>query len=183
MKLLVSITGASGSIYGFRLIEELVNHDHEVHLIVSESAQEILTFETGKTVDELKKMVSKYYENNDLFAAPASGSFPFDAMIVVPCSLKTLAAIANGYGDALITRAATCRLKEEKPLILVPRETPLDLPALRNMVHLKEAGATLLPAMPGFYHKPQSLENIVDFIVGKIFDQLHIKHALFKRWE
>jgi len=177
------MTGASGSVYAVRLLEELRKAKHTVYLIVSESAKEILPFETGKTVEDLNFHVDKTYDNTDLFAGPASGSFPLDAMMVVPCSLKTLSAIANGYGDTLITRAATCRLKEEKSLILVPRETPLDLPALRNMVHAKEAGATILPAMPGFYHKPKKMDDVVDFIVGKILDQLDIKHSLYKRWK
>ena len=182
MNILVGISGASGSIYGLRVIQELKRHHHTVHLIVSESAAEIITFETKKTVDDIKKMVDHFYENTDLFAPPASGSFDLDAMIVVPCSLKTLSAIANGYGDSLLTRSATCRLKQEKPLLLVPRETPLDLPALRNMVQAKEAGATILPAMPGFYHQPKTIDDIVDFIVGKILDQLGIKHILYKKW-
>jgi len=183
MKYLVCITGASGSIYGVRCIEELKKTNHHVHCIVSENAKEIITFEIGKNIDDVKKMTDCVYENTDLFAAPASGSFDLDAMIVVPCSLKTLSAISNGYGDTLITRAATCRLKEGKPLILVLRETPLDLPALRNTVAAKEAGATILPAMPGFYHKPKTLDDLVNFVVGKILDQLNIKHTLYQRWK
>jgi len=183
MNILVCITGASGSIYGVRLIEELKKTNHTLHLILSDSGKEILTFETGKTVEDLKKKIDYYYENNDLFAAPASGSFQLDAMIILPCSMKTLSAIAHGYGDTLISRAATCRLKEEKPLILVPRETPIDLTGLRNMVQAREAGATILPAMPGFYHKPTTIDDMVKFIVGKIFDQLSMKHALYKPWK
>jgi 4-hydroxy-3-polyprenylbenzoate decarboxylase len=183
MDILVCITGASGSMYGVRLIAELKKTKHTVHCIISESGKEILTFETGITIEHLKKHVDVYYENSDLFAAPASGSFPLDAMVVVPCSMKTLSAIANGYGDTLISRAGTCRLKEEKPLILVPRETPVDLAGLRNMVHVREAGATILPAMPGFYHKPTTIDDMVNFIVGKILDHLNIKHSLFPKWK
>ena len=118
-----------------------------------------------------------------MFAGPASGSFKLDAMIVCPCSMKTLSAIANGYGDTLTSRAASCILKEGKNLILVPRETPLSLPFIQNIEKINLAGATILPAMPGFYYKPKEIDDIVDFIVGKILDQLNINHSLFERWK
>jgi len=183
MKLLLSIGGASGSIYGIRLLDELLTSGHELHLVVSEGAKKILEHETKHTYEYLKKKADFSYENNDLFAGPASGSFHLDGMIIAPCSMKTLSAIANGYSDTLTSRAASCCLKEGRKLILVVRETPLDLPGIKNMLSAKQAGATILPAMPGFYHKPKKIEELVDFIVGKVLDQLEIKHSLFKRWK
>jgi len=183
MKVLLSIGGASGSIYGIRLLEELIKSKVETHLIVSDGAKKILEHETKYKYNDLKKKSNFYYNNEDMFAGPASGSFQLDAMVVAPCSMKTLSAIANGYGDTLTSRAASCCLKEERKLILVIRETPLDLPGIKNMISAKQAGATILPAMPGFYHKPQKIDDLVDFIVGKVLDQLIIKHSLFKRWK
>ena len=183
MKILLAITGASGSIYGKRLLEELIKSGNQVHLIVSEEAKKIMKFETNYTFEKIKNKASFYYDNSDMFAAPSSGSFKLDAMIIVPCSMKTLSAISNGYCDTLISRAASCFLKEERKLILVIRETPLDLPAIKNILSVKQAGATILPAMPGFYHKPKKIDDLVNFIVGRILDQLKIDHRLFKRWK
>ncbi|HDQ16073.1 MAG TPA: UbiX family flavin prenyltransferase [Bacteroidetes bacterium] len=183
MKILLGIGGASGSIYGIRLLEELKKAGAEVHLVVSDGGKKIIEHETNYKFKDLKNKADFYYENNDLFAGPASGTFKLDAMVICPCSMKTLSAIANGYGDTLTSRAASCSLKEERKLILVVRETPLDLPGIKNMEKAKLAGATLLPAMPGFYNKPKKIEELVDFIVGKILDQLGIEHTLFKRWK
>ena len=182
MKVLLSIGGASGSIYGIRLLEELLNSKVEVHLIVSDGAKKILEHETKHKYFDLKKKSSFCYNDNNMFVGPASGSFQLDAMVVAPCSMKTLSAIANGYGDTLTSRAASCCLKEERKLILVIRETPLDLPGIKNVLSAKQAGATILPAMPGFYHKPKNIDDLVNFVVGKILDQLGIKHSLFRRW-
>jgi 4-hydroxy-3-polyprenylbenzoate decarboxylase len=182
MKYFVSIGGASGSIYGIRLLEELQSAGHEVHLVVSSGGKKIMEHETQYTYKDLKKFAQVTYDNDDLCAGPASGSFQLDGMIVVPCSMKTLSAIANGYGDTLTSRAASCCLKEGKKLVLVIRETPLDLPGIKNMLAVKESGASILPAMPAFYHKPKNIKDMVDFIVGKVLDQLGIKHLLFKRW-
>ncbi len=183
MKVLLSIGGASGSIYGIRLLEELKKTGIQTHLIVSDGAKKIIEHETNYKFSDLKKKADFYYQNNNMFSGPASGSFKLDAMIVCPCSMKTLSAIANGYGDTLTSRSAICTLKEERKLILVPRETPLDLASIENIKNAKLAGATILPAMPGFYHKPKKIEEIVDFIVGKILDQLDINHSLFERWK
>ena len=183
MKILLSIGGASGSIYGIRLLEELKKSKVEIHLIVSNGAKKIIEHETNFKFQDLKKKANYYYENDNMFAGPASGTFKLDAMVICPCSMKTLSAVANGYGDTLTSRAASCTLKEERKLILVPRETPLDLPSIKNMEKAKLAGATILPAMPGFYQKPKKIDDLVDFIVGKILDQLMIDHSLFKRWK
>lgn len=182
MKILLCITGASGSIYGIRLLEELKKAGAEVHLIISEGAEKIITYETDYNIKDLTETADFCYENSDLSSGPASGSYEMDAMVILPCSLKTLSAVANGYADNLISRSATCILKEGKKLIIVNRETPLDLIALKNMLSAKQAGAIILPAMPGFYHKPKKIEDLVDFIVGKVLDQLDIENNLFKRW-
>jgi 4-hydroxy-3-polyprenylbenzoate decarboxylase len=183
MRYVVSIGGASGSIYGVRLIQELKKSGQEIHLIISSGAKNILEMETPYTSNDVEKMVDVVYENDDLCAGPASGSFPLDGMIIIPSSMKTLSAIAHGYGDTLTARAASCCLKEGRRLILVPRETPLDLPGIKNMLAVKESGAILLPAMPAFYHHPQTIDDLVNFIIGKVLDQLQIQHSLFKRWE
>jgi len=182
MRYFVSIGGASGCIYGIRLVEELKKAGHEVHLTVSEGGKKLFEYETGMTVAEVKKKADVSYENDDLCAGPSSGSFRLDGMIVAPCSMKTLSAIANGYGDTLTSRAASCCLKEGRKLILVVRETPLDLPGIRNLLAAKEAGAVILPAMPAFYQKPKTIADQVNFIVGKVLDQLGLPHSLFERW-
>jgi 4-hydroxy-3-polyprenylbenzoate decarboxylase len=183
MRYFVSIGGASGSIYGIRLLQELNKSGHEVHLVVSEGAKKIIQHETIYTYNVIKTNAHVVYDNDDLYAGPASGSFLLDGMIVIPCSMKTLSAIAHGFGDTLTSRAASCCLKEGRKLILVPRETPLDLPGIKNMLMAKESGAIIVPTMPAFYHKPEKIEDLVDFIVGKIFDQLGLQHSLFKRWK
>ena len=183
MKILLCIGGASGSIYGIRLLEELKKSGEEIHLIVSEGAKKIIEHEADYKFKDIKKLADFCYDNSDMFAGPASGTFKLDAMIICPCSMKTLSSVANGYSDTLTSRAAFCFLKEEQKLILVPRETPMPLPAIKNMEKAKLAGATILPAMPGFYNKPKKIEDLVDFVVGKTLDQLDIKHTLFKRWK
>jgi len=183
MRYLVCIGGASGSIYGIRLLQELHKTEHDVHLVVSEGAKKIIQQETPYTYANIKKEADIVYDNADLCAGPASGSFVLDGMIIIPCSMKTLSSIANGYADTLTARAASCCLKEGKKLILVLRETPLDLPGIQNMLVAKQSGATILPAMPAFYHHPKKIEDLVNFIVGKIFDQLGLQHSLFKRWK
>lgn len=182
MRFFISIGGASGAIYGVRLLEELFKTDVEVHLVVSDGAKKIIEHETKYVFSDLKKLADFSYKNDDFFAGPASGSFQLDAMIICPCSMKTLSAVANGYCDTLTSRVAFCVLKEEKKLVLAPRETPISLPGIKNMEKAKLAGATILPCMPGFYHKPEEINDLVDFIVGKILDQIGVNHSLFERW-
>ncbi|MCS4542234.1 MAG: UbiX family flavin prenyltransferase [Euryarchaeota archaeon] len=182
MSLIVAITGASGVIYGIRLLEVLNQKRIETHLIVSNIASKLIEYETGKTISKIKKLASKIYDVNDLAALPSTGSFKVDGMVIIPCSFKTLSAIAHGYADNLITRAADVMLKQSRPLILVPRETPLNLIHLENLVQAKKAGAIILPAMPAFYFRPKSIDAMVDFIVGKVLEILNIPHDLYQPW-
>jgi len=182
-RFIVAITGASGSLYGIRLLENLANKNCDISLIVSENAQKIIRYETGKDLKSLASLATKIYANTDNFSPLASGTFHHNGMIIAPCTLKTLAGIANGYTDTLITRAGLCTLKENHPLILVIRETPLDLATLTNMVSAKKNGAIILPAIPAFYHKPTSIDELVDYVVGKVLDQLGIQHTLFPPWD
>lgn len=181
-RIVLAVTGASGVIYGVRTLEELSRRGCTIHLIVSESARMILSHETDYTVDDLADMADEHLGEDDLAARVASGSTRFDAAVIVPCSLKTLAGIATGYASNLIIRMALVTLKEGRRLVVVPRETPLDLISLQNMVTVRQAGATVLPAMPGFYHLPGSVDDLVDHVVGKILDQLDVEHELFERW-
>lgn len=181
-QIILAISGASGSVYGVRLLQALKASKVVVHLIISPTAAINLRLETGMSPDDLARLADHTYAANDLAAPISSGSFPIDGMVVAPCSTKTLAAIAHGYSDNLITRAADVALKEKRPLILVPRETPLSQIHLENMLTLARAGAIVLPASPGFYHSPKTIDDLVDHIVGKIMDALHIEHSLYKRW-
>ena len=182
-KIVIGFSGASGIIYGIRLLEILHSINIQTYLIISEWAKKNIEIETDKTLEYVKSLSSVNYDNFRLDASVSSGSFLHDGMVIVPCSMKSLSSIANGYDDTLISRAASVTLKESRKLIIVPRETPLSRIHLENMVKLQEAGAIILPAMPGFYHKPSTIEEIIDHLVGEILDQLNIKHDLFKRWK
>jgi len=182
MKIVVAMTGASGIIYGVRLLEELNKKGHEIFLILTENAKKILQHEMHLQQEDLMKFVSKIYEENEMDSSLSSGSFMYDAMVIVPCSIKSMAAIANGFAANLVARAAICCLKEGRKLIVVPRETPLDLITLENMLKLKKAGVVVLPAMPAFYHKPKNVDDLVNYIVGKIMEQIGIEHTLYERW-
>lgn len=182
MRLIVAITGASGVAYGKRLLEILHERNVETYLIVSKAAERVIAHELAVTKQELERLASRVYDVNDLSAPIVSGSFKTDGMIVIPCSMKTLAGIAQGYSENLIERAADVILKEKRKLILVPRETPLNMVHLRNMLDLANQGVSVLPAMPAYYHRPKKIEDIIDFIVGKALDLLEVEHELFKRW-
>lgn len=182
MRLVVAITGASGAIYGKRLVEVLVERGVEVHLVVTRAGEKVLEEEVGIGLHHFKALTPHIYREDDLEAPFISGSFPTDGMVIAPCSLKTLGAIAHGFGENIVTRGAEVALKEGRPLILVPRETPLTAVHLENMLRLARLGVVILPAMPGFYHKPRRIEDLVDFVVGKILDRLGIEHNLFHRW-
>lgn len=183
MHLVIAITGCSGVVYGVRLLEACRKLGIETDLIVSQAAEKLLELELGKTIKDIRKLATRNYPQDDLAAPLASGSVKTDGMVIAPCSMKTLGAIASGIADNLITRAADVTLKEGRPLVLVPRETPLNLIHLENMVKLKRAGATILPAMPGFYYKPKEISELIDFIVGRILDVLGVEHKLYRRWQ
>lgn len=183
MKITLGITGASGVIYGIRLLEVLSKTEHEVTLILSDWAKKTIAIETDNTIEEVTAMADVLYENGNLAAAVSSGSYGTDAVIIAPCSMKTLAAIAAGYSENLIVRVADVALKERRPLIVMPRETPLTAIHLRNMAEITNAGGILVPPMAAFYHRPQTVDDIINQSVGKVLDLLHIEHCLFQRWE
>jgi 4-hydroxy-3-polyprenylbenzoate decarboxylase len=183
MRIVVAITGASGVVYGKRLLEVLSEKSIETHLIISKEAGELIVSELSSKRDDIEKLANHVYQMNDLLSPLSSGSFITDGMIIVPCSAKTLAGIANGYSDNLILRTAEVAIKQGRKLILVPRETPLSAIYLENMLKLARLGIVILPAMPAFYHNPKSINELVDFIVGKILDSLNVEHNLFKRWK
>ncbi|MHA1596642.1 MAG: UbiX family flavin prenyltransferase [Candidatus Asgardarchaeia archaeon] len=184
MRLIVGMTGASGVIYGVRLLQILKDFDCiETHLIVSEVGKKILKLETDYTYEDLAKMADFVYDEDDLFAPPSSGSSRFDAMVIIPCSMKTLAAISQGFSHNLITRAADVMMKEGRKLVIVPRETPLNGVHIENMLRLSREGVSIVFAAPAFYHRPKTLMDVVDFVVGKVLDRLGIEHNLYERWE
>ena len=183
MRLVVGISGASGVIYGVRLLEELKNKKIETHLVLTLTAEKILKYETDFKKEELIKLVSYCYDIDDMFASVASGSFRAEACVIVPCSMKTMSGIAYGYSENLLLRVADVTLKEKRPLILVPRETPLSIIHLENMLRLAYRGANILPAMPAFYHNPKTLNDSINFIVGKILDILKIDNNLYLKWK
>jgi len=181
--LIVGITGASGAIYGIRLLEVLsFIKNVETHLIISEPAEAIINYETGRSLEDVKQLASFSHDIRDIGAQIASGSFKTDGMIVAPCTVKTMSAIANSYSENLLIRVGDVTLKEKRQLLLLVRETPLHIGHLRNMERLCEMGATIMPPAPAFYHKPQTIQDIVDHTVGKMLDIFGIEHTLFQRW-
>ena len=182
LRLVVGISGASGVIYGLRTLEILHSMEIETHVVLSQWGEKNIEIETDKTIEHVRSLATALYKNDSLAAPISSGSFLHSGMIIVPCSMKTLASIANGYDETLISRAAGVTLKESRLLVVVPRETPLSRIHLQNMLKLAEAGAVILPAMPGFYHRPTSLQDMIDHLVGKIIDQFNIRNNLSRRW-
>lgn len=182
MHLVVAITGSSGVIYGVKLLEACRRLKVRTELIVSRSAETLLSHELGKSVDDVKKLADRSYSPDNLEAPMSSGSYQVDGMIIIPCSMKTLGEIANGISPDLITRAADVTLKQDRKLVLVPRETPLSLTHLENMVKVKRAGAIVLPAAPAFYQKPREISDLVDFVVGRVLEMFNLKHGLYRPW-
>ena len=183
MKLIVAITGATGSIFGVRLLEALRGANVETHLVVSKWGARTLTHETGYTLEQVNAMATAHYSALDQGAAISSGSFVTGGMVIAPCSVRTLGALASGNGDHLVHRAADVVLKERRKLVLVVRESPLHEIHLENMLKLARMGAVILPPMPAFYNRPESLERMVDHIVMRILDQFDIHLDLAERWD
>jgi len=181
-RIVIGISGASGVIYGVRMLGLLKEKDFETHLVLSEAGKKNIEIETSYKAEEVAAMASHVYDNKDVGAALASGSFLTEGMVVVPCTIKTLSGIDNSYTDNLLVRAADVTLKEKRKLVLVVRETPLHKGHLRLMTMAADMGAHILPPVPSFYHQPKTIDDIIDQTIGKIFDYLGIKHALFRRW-
>jgi polyprenyl P-hydroxybenzoate/phenylacrylic acid decarboxylase-like protein len=183
-RLIVAITGASGSIYGIRILEAMrAAEGWSTDLVVSASALVTMTQELDRTREEIEALATTVHSVRDIGASIASGSTASEGMVVAPCSMKTLAAIAHGFGDNLVTRAADVVLKERRRLVLLPRETPLNLAHLRNMVSVTEMGAIVCPPVPAFYNKPTTLDEVVDHTVGRVLDLFGVEqHGLVQRW-
>lgn len=181
MRIVLAVTGASGVLYGVRLAEELEKSGSELVIILSDAGRKVLAQEVPDGVARLEK-IGRILSEHEIGADVSSGSASFDAAVVCPCSMKTLSAIANGYAYNLICRSADVAIKESRKLILVVRETPLSSIHLENMLKLSRLGVVILPASPGFYHMPKSLDELVNHVVGKVLDQLGIKSNLYARW-
>ena len=182
-RLVVGISGASGVIYGIRMLGLLKKTDFETHLIISDSGKRNIEIETDFKAGDVEAMADHVYEDGDVGAALASGSFLTCGMVVAPCTIKTLSGIANSYTNNLLVRAADVSLKEGRKLVLMVRETPLHKGHLRLMTMAADMGAHILPPIPSFYHQPKTIQDIIDQSIGKVFDYLGIEHELFRRWE
>lgn len=193
-KIVVAICGASGSIYGIRLLKALLSRPVEIYLIISKAGLKVLERETGYRNEPFSSFLKEQgiifhessglniYDQDDFFAPPASGSFRHDGMVIAPCSMKTLGAVASGIADNLIHRAADVSLKERRPLILLPRETPLSIIHLKNMHRAAMAGAVIMPPSPSFYFNPKTISDLVDTVTARILNHLNIEHDLSKEW-
>jgi len=184
VRIVVGITGASGAIYGLRLLERLRHRQNaEIHLILTRSGEKTLFLETGQMAADVKKLADFWYPLEDIACRLASGSYPTDAMVISPCSIHTMSAIANGISSNLLVRAADVALKEKRKLILLVRESPLHLGHLRNMTSLSEMGAIIAPPIPGFYNHPQTVMDLVDHSIDRVLDLIGIPDAQVRRWE
>ncbi|MHB8841191.1 MAG: UbiX family flavin prenyltransferase [Candidatus Aquicultor sp.] len=197
LEYVVAITGASGAIYGKRLIQELLRQDYNVSLIISNPGKLVIAHELGFSFNEDDAVVEmaqwleapntaarlRYFRDDDLMAPICSGSHITGGMVILPCTMATLGAIAGGLSSSLIERSADVALKESRRLVIVPRETPFNRIHLKNLLEVEEAGAKIVPAMPAFYDNPKTIEDMVDFVVGKVLDQLGVEHTLFERWK
>ena len=183
MKIIVGITGASGSIYGLKLIEVLKNAGHQVHVVISDSGLGGIQYECDTNLEDIALVADKIYNVHNVGAAIASGSFQADAMVIAPCSMNTCGCLANGITENLLTRAADVMLKEGRKLVIVPREAPMHAGHLENLLKLSRMGATIIPASPGFYHRPDTIMDLVNMLVGKICDNLGVRTNLFQRWD
>jgi 4-hydroxy-3-polyprenylbenzoate decarboxylase len=182
-RLIVGMTGSTGAIFGVRLLEALKHADVESHLIVSKWAQRTIEHETNYTVEQVRELATVVHSPGDMGATISSGSFLTEGMVVIPCSVRTLGGIANGYGEHLVHRAADVILKERRQLVLVVRETPLSEVHLENMLKLSRMGVVMLPPMPAFYNHPQSVDDVVNHIVFRVLDQFKIPAPFAKRWD
>ena len=183
MRIVVGISGASGMVYALTFLKALKEKEVETHLIISKPAEIIIKSELNLEKNDFFKYATKHYDVDDFAAPIASGSQKFDATVIIPCSMASIAAISQGYSTNLLLRVADVSIKERRKLILVPRETPLSPIHLENMLKLAKLGVHIIPASPGFYHKPQKIEHLVDFIVGRILDVLGVEHQLYQRWQ
>lgn len=179
--MILGISGASGVTYGIRLLQALHGRCR-THLVLTDAARKIIEIETSTTPAAVESLADLVHDPGDFTAPIASGSYPFDAMVIAPCSMRTLAGVAAGLSDTLLTRAADVCLKERRRLVLVTRETPLNLVHLKNMVYVTEAGGIIMPACPAFYGRPENLEDAVDAIAGRVLDLLGLQHELYPRW-
>ena len=181
-RIVIGLSGASGIIYGIEILRLLTEQDIETHLIISDAGKKNIEIETRYKVSEVEHMAHRTYDDKDVGAAIASGSFLTEGMVVAPCTIKTLSGVANSYTANLLVRAADVTLKEKRKLVLVVRETPLHKGHLRLMTMAADMGAHILPPVPSFYHQPKNIEDIIHQTIGKVFDYLGIRHELFKRW-
>ncbi len=182
-RIVIGITGASGVIYGIRLLEALKHSEVETHLVLSEAAKKNIFIETDFTVKDVEELASEVHDIRNLAAPISSGSFKTEGMVIVPCTIKTLSGVAHSYDENLLIRAADVTLKEGRRLIVVVRETPLHKGHLELMRKVADLGGVILPPIPAFYHAPLTIDGLIDHTVGRILDVMEVEHSLFRRWE